>query len=60
MMNYCPSKIMNRKAYYNKKKRCIFDDHMPRLMSKDMYSKINSIEDFSLVNHKEYPVSEER
>jgi len=41
-------------AYYS------FDDHIPQLMSKDMYNRINSIKDFSFVNHKEYPVSDER
>ena len=37
-----------------------FDDHIPQLMSKKMYSRINSIKDFSIVNHKNYPVSNER
>lgn len=37
-----------------------FDDHIPQLMSKKMYSRINSIKDFSFVNHKEYPVSDDR
>ena len=41
-------------AYYS------FDDHIPQLMSKEMYNRINSIKDFSFVNHKEYPVSDER
>lgn len=41
-------------AYYS------FDDHIPQLMSKKMYSRINSIKDFSFVNHKEYPVSDDR
>ena len=37
-----------------------FNDHITQLMSKDMYSMINSIKDFSFLNHKEYPVSDER
>lgn len=41
-------------AYYS------FDYHIPKLMSNDMYSRINNIKDFSLVNHKHYSVSEER
>jgi len=41
-------------AYYS------FDDHIPQLMSKEMYNRLNSIKDFSFVNHKEYPVSDER
>ena len=41
-------------AYYS------FDDHIPQLMSKKMYSRINSIKDFSFVNPKEYPVSDDR
>jgi len=41
-------------AYYS------FDDHIPQLMSKDMYDRLASIKDFSFVNHKDYPVSIER
>lgn len=41
-------------AYYS------IDDHIPQLMSKDLYNRINSIKDFSFVNHKGYPVSDER
>ena len=37
-----------------------FDDHIPQLMSKDMYNRLDSIKDFSFINHKEYPVSDER
>ena len=41
-------------AYYS------FDDHIPQLMSKDMYKRIYDIRDFSFVNHTDYPVSAER
>ena len=41
-------------AYYS------FDDHIPQLMSKDMYRRIDSIRDFSFVNHTDYHISEER
>lgn len=41
-------------AYYS------FDDHIPQLMSKDIYNRLDSIKDFSFVNHKEFPVSDER
>ena len=41
-------------AYYS------FDDHIPQLMSEDIYSRIERIKDFSFVNHKDYPVSEAR
>ena len=41
-------------AYYS------FDDHIPQLMSKDMYNKIGDIREFCFVNHKNYPVSDER
>ena len=41
-------------AYYS------FDDHIPQLMSKEMYERIDSIRDFSFMNHNDYPVSEER
>ena len=41
-------------AYYS------FDDHIPQLMSKDMYNRIDNIKGFSFVNHKDYPVSDER
>ena len=41
-------------AYYS------FDDHIPQLMSKEMYERIDGIRDFSFANHKYYPVSEER
>ena len=41
-------------AYYS------FDDHIPQLMSEEMYKRIDSIRDFSFTNHNEYPVSDER
>lgn len=41
-------------AYYS------FDDNIPQLMSEDMHSRLENIRDFSFVNHKEYPVSDER
>ena len=41
-------------AYYS------FDDYIPQLMSKDMYNRIDSIKGFSFINHKDYPVSDER
>ena len=41
-------------AYYS------FDDHIPQLMSEDMYNRIDSIKDFSFVNNKKYPVSDMR
>ena len=41
-------------AYYS------FDDHIPQLMSEDMYNKIGDIREFCFVNHKNYPVSDER
>ena len=41
-------------AYYS------FDDHIPQLMSKEMYNRLDSVKDFSFVNHKDYPVSDER
>lgn len=41
-------------AYYS------FDDHIPQLMSEYMYNRLNDIKDFRFVNHKDYPVSEER
>ncbi len=41
-------------AYYS------FDDYIPRLMSEDMYIRLNNIKDFSFTNHKAYPVSEKR
>lgn len=41
-------------AYYS------FDDHVPQLMSKEMYERIDGIRDFSFVNHADYPVSDER
>ena len=41
-------------AYYS------FDDHIPQLMSKEMYKRIDDIRDFSFVNHTNYPVSDER
>ena len=41
-------------AYYS------FDDHIPQLMSEDMYNRLNDIRNFSFVNHKRFPVSDER
>ncbi len=41
-------------AYYS------FDDHIPALMSDDMYRRLNDIKDFHFVNHSGYPVSSER
>ena len=41
-------------AYYS------FDDFIPQLMSKEMYNRLDSIKDFSFVNHKDYSVSNER
>ena len=41
-------------AYYS------FDDHIPQLMSKEMYKRIENIRDLCFVNHADYPVSEER
>ena len=41
-------------AYYS------FAAHIPQLMSKDIYNRLDSIKDFSFVNHKEFPVSDER
>ena len=41
-------------AYYS------FDDHIPQLMSKEMYNRLDNIKDFSFVNHNDYPVSDER
>ena len=41
-------------AYYS------FDDHIPQLMSREMYKRIDGIRDFSFVNHTNYPVSDER
>ena len=41
-------------AYYS------FDDHIPQLMSKEMHNRLESIKDFSFVNHNEYTVSDDR
>lgn len=41
-------------AYYS------FDDHIPQLMSKEMYNILDSIKDFCFINHKEYPFFDER
>lgn len=41
-------------AYYS------FDDHIPVLMSKEIYHILNDIKDFRLENHKDYPVSDKR
>ena len=41
-------------AYYS------FDDYIPQLMSKEMYNRLDGIKDFSFINHKDYPVSNER
>lgn len=41
-------------AYYS------FDDHVPQLMSEDMYNRLNDISYFSFINHKRFPVSDER
>lgn len=41
-------------AYYS------FDDHIPQLMSKAIYKRIDSIRDFSFVNRMDYHISEER
>lgn len=41
-------------AYYS------FDDYISQLMSKEMYNKIGDIREFCFVNHKNYPVSDER
>ena len=41
-------------AYYS------FDDHIPTLMSEDMHRRLDYIKDFSFVNHKDFPVSDER
>lgn len=41
-------------AYYS------FDDHIPQLMSENMYRRLDNIRDFSFVNHNSYPVSDER
>ena len=41
-------------AYYS------FDDHIPQLMSENMYRRLDNIRDFSFVNHSSYPVSDER
>ena len=41
-------------AYYS------FDDHIPQLMSKEMYNSLDRIKDFSFINHKEYPVTDEK
>ena len=37
-----------------------FDDHIPKLISKEMYERIDNIRDFNFVNHTDYPVSDER
>lgn len=41
-------------AYYS------FDDHIPKLMSENMYKRLCNIKDFTFTNHKDYPVSDER
>lgn len=41
-------------AYYS------FDDHIPQLMSDDMYERISSIKDFEFMNHQAIPVGEKR
>lgn len=41
-------------AYYS------FDDHIPVLMSEEMYGKLCNIKNFTFTNHKDYPVSDKR
>lgn len=41
-------------AYYS------FNDHIPQLMSEDMYNRLHNIRDFTFTNHAEYPISNVR
>lgn len=41
-------------AYYS------FNDHIPQLMSEDMYNRLHNIRDFTFTKHAEYPISNVR